>query len=94
MKLDLKTTIAHGNPQQLQAVIQKEFGADLPIKLLEDFTCKPEAAVVFRCSNGQVTGIVRSPGVITRGIRDVANNIKAIFYWREGGSLQAKMLQD
>ena len=94
MKLDLKTTITHGNPQQLQAVIQKEFGADLPLQLLEDFTCKPEAAVVFRCGNGQVTGIVRGPGVITRGIRDVAANIRAIFYWREGGGFQARVLQD
>lgn len=94
MKLDLKTAISHGSPEQVQEVLLKEFGANLPIQLIEDFACKPEAAIVFRCSNGHVVGIVRQLGLITRGIREVASNIRAIFYWQEGDSLQAKVLQD
>lgn len=93
MKLDLKTAISHGSPEQVQEVLLKEFGANLPIQLIEDFACKPEAALILRCNNGQVVGIVRQLGVITRGIRDVASNIKAILYWRDSSGFQARVLE-
>lgn len=94
MKLDSKTLLSHGAPSAVRDCIQKEFGASLPLDLVEEFTCKPGAVVVFRCRNGLMTGVVRQPSRIITDIRSASNNVKAILYWQEAGGTWAKVLED
>jgi len=88
MKLNLRTVIQAGDPEQLARAVHEQFGADLPARACQLFTDKPGAALAFPTAEGGV-GIVKRGGVIARGIRNIPDTVAALLYYEEGDALKS-----
>lgn len=92
MKLDSRSFLCHGNAEQVAAYIQSDFGVRLPAEFVDVFCARPEAAMVFRSSDGDVCGVLRSTGRFLGYLGSIGDNISAMLFWQDGSVLRVHVV--
>jgi len=88
MKLNCQALLCYGNPEQVAACIQDEFGLCLPAEFVDIFCVRPGAALLFQCSDGRVRKVLRTTGCAIVADDNIAGNISAMLFWQDDGVLR------
>jgi len=92
MKLNERSILCYGTPEQVAACIQGDFGVRLPAEFVDIFCTRPEAAMVFRSSDGDVCGVLRSTGRFLGYLGRIGDNISAMLFWQDGSVLRVHVV--
>lgn len=88
MKLNSQALLCYGNPEQVAACVQNEFGLCLPAEFADAFCVRPGAVLLFQCSDGRVRKVLRTTGSAIVAADNIAGNISAMLFWQDDGVLR------